>query len=230
MSASVRPAGSRLLAPAGQTLHQQAKPPHPLDRQHRASGLLGLRALQCETHSKVHRPDVPQVVVGMAVTRTGIPIRVWSWPGDPGDSPLIRQVKADLKAWILGRVVWVADRGFTSAVNRRFPQRGGGHYIMGEKLRGGSTDAQAALKRQGRYKTVADNLQVKQVVLDDATMRDRFVVCRNPDEAQRDAHIRGQIIQRLEAAIADSDRLSPRKRGELAGRLKTRRPTTGSCG
>src|SRR5680860_1458415 len=116
----------------------------------------------------------------MAVTRTGIPIRVWCWPGNTGDSPLIRQVKKDLKAWKLGRVVWVADRGFTSAVNRRYLQRGGGHYIMGEKLRGGSKDAQAALKRQGRYKTVAGNLQVKEVVLDDGTMRDRFVICRNP--------------------------------------------------
>ena len=108
--------------------------------------------------SKDHRPDLPQVVVGMAVTRTGIPIRVWSWPGDTGDSPLIRRVKTDLKAWKLGRVVWVADRGFTSERNRRFLQRGGGHYIMGEKLRHGSKDARQALKRQGRYKTVAGNL------------------------------------------------------------------------
>jgi hypothetical protein len=172
--------------------------------------------------SKDHRPDLPQVVVGMAVTRTGIPIRVWCWPGDTGDSPLIRQVKTDLKAWKLGRVVWVADRGFTSAENRRFLQRGGGHYIMGEKLRGGSKDAQAALKRQGRYKTVTGNLQVKEVVLDDATMRDRFIVCRNPDEADRDRLVRTQIVERLETAIADTDRLPERKRAELAGALKTR--------
>ena len=172
--------------------------------------------------SKDHRPDLPQVVVGMAVTRTGIPIRVWCWPGNTGDSPLIRQVKQDLKAWKLGRVVWVADRGFTSADNRRYLQRGGGHYIMGEKLRNGSTDAQAALKRQGRYRTVADNLQVKQVVLDDGTMRDRFIVCRNPDEADRDALVRDQIVARLEQAIDGSDGLSDRKRAELAGRLKTR--------
>lgn len=98
---------------------------------------------------KDHRPHLPQVVVGMAVTRTGIPIRVWCWPGNTGDSPLIRQVKTDLKAWKLNRVVWVADRGFTSVENRRYLQRGGGHYIMGEKLRHGSKDAQAALKRQG---------------------------------------------------------------------------------
>jgi len=172
--------------------------------------------------SKDHRPDLPQVVVGMAVTRSGIPIRVWSWPGDTGDSPLIRQVKDDLKAWKLGRVVWVADRGFTSAANRRYLQRGGGHYIMGEKLRHGSKDAQAALKRQGRYKTVADNLQVKEVVLDDGTMRDRFIICRNPEEADRDATIRTQIVERLEQAIAGSDDLPERKRAELAGALKTR--------
>ena len=172
--------------------------------------------------SKDAHPELPQVVVGMAVTRTGIPIRVWSWPGDTGDSPLIRQVKRDLKAWKLGRVVWVADRGFTSAQNRRYLQRGGGHYIMGEKLRSGSKDAQAALKRQGRYKTVADNLQVKEVVLDDGTMRDRFIICRNPEEAERDATVRAQIIQRLEEAIADTDQLPERKRAELAGRLKAR--------
>ena len=31
--------------------------------------------------SKDSRDDLPQVVVGMAVTRDGIPVRVWSWPG-----------------------------------------------------------------------------------------------------------------------------------------------------
>ncbi|MGH9261089.1 MAG: IS1634 family transposase, partial [Acidimicrobiales bacterium] len=87
-------------------------------------------------HSKDHRPDLPQVVIGMAVTRTGIPIRVWCWPGNTNDSALIRQVKDDLAAWRLGRVVWVADRGFSSAENRRYLQRAGGNYIVGEKLRG----------------------------------------------------------------------------------------------
>jgi len=44
-------------------------------------------------------------------TRTGIPLRVWCWPGNTGDSALIRQVKADLRDWSLSRVTWVADRG-----------------------------------------------------------------------------------------------------------------------
>jgi uncharacterized protein (DUF2164 family) len=73
-------------------------------------------------HSKDHRPDLPQVVVGMAVTREGIPIRVWCWAGNTSDQALIRQVKDDLRAWRLARVVWVADRGFSSAENRRYLQ------------------------------------------------------------------------------------------------------------
>jgi hypothetical protein len=170
--------------------------------------------------SKDHRPDLPQVVIGMAVTRTGIPIRVWSWPGNTGDQALIRQVREDLREWKLTRVVWVADRGFASEKNRRFLQRAGGHYILGEKIRSGSPAAQAALSRQGRYAHVADNMQVKQVQLDDTT--DRFVICHNPDQATRDAAIRAELIARLEEEIADSDKLTATKRAELRGRLSTK--------
>jgi transposase len=31
--------------------------------------------------SKDHRRDLPQVVIGMAVTRDGIRVRIWCWPG-----------------------------------------------------------------------------------------------------------------------------------------------------
>jgi hypothetical protein len=51
-------------------------------------------------------------------------------------------------------------------------------------------------------------------------MRDRFVICRNPDEAARDAAIRGQILEQLRAAIAGSDDRSPAEREELACRLR----------
>jgi hypothetical protein len=169
--------------------------------------------------SKDHRADLPQIVVGMAVTRSGIPIRVWTWPGNTGDSPLIRQVKDDLRAWKLSRVVWVTDRGFASAANRRYLQRAGGHYICGEKLRGDSDEAAAALARQGRYRTVAGNLRVKEVVVDDATMRDRFVVCLNPDQATRDATVRDQLLARLTETIADTDRLPADERAAVGARL-----------
>jgi transposase len=173
-------------------------------------------------HSKDHRPDLPQVVVGMAVTREGIPIRCWCWPGSTGDAELIRQAKADLGAWKLSRVVWVADRGFASAANRRYLQRGGGHYIIGEKLRGTSAEAAAALARQGRYRTVAGNLRVKEVIVDDGTMRDRFVVCHNPEQAERDAAIRDRLVTQLTEAIAGSDQLSATARAELRGQLRTK--------
>lgn len=93
---------------------------------------------------------------------------------------------------------------------------------MGEKLRGDSAEAAAALARQGRYRTVAGNLRAKEVRIDDGAARDRFVICHNPDRARRDAAVRDQIIARLQAEIADSDTLSATKRAELAGRLKTR--------
>lgn len=170
-------------------------------------------------HSKDHRGDLPQVIIGMAVTRTGIPIRVWCWPGNTNDSALIRQVKDELKAWRLGRVVWVADRGFTSAENRRYLQRAGGNYIVGEKLRGGTVEADAALGRAGRYHQVAGNLEVKEVVIDDGAMRDRFVICRNPDQAMRDQAVRDNLLAQLADAIDGSDRLTNTARAELAGSL-----------
>jgi transposase len=174
-------------------------------------------------HSKDAREDLPQVVIGMAVTRTGIPIRAWCWPGNQADQPLIRQVKDELREWKLSRVVWVADRGFQSAENRRYLQRAGGHYIIGEKLRGESAEAKAALARQGRYRTVAGNLEVKEVRVDDGTMRDCFVICRNPDQAERDKAVREQLIAQLEDAIGGSDRLSAAERAKIAARLHAKR-------
>ncbi len=166
--------------------------------------------------SKDARGDLPQIVIGMAVTRTGIPVRVWSWPGNTADSALIRQAKADLREWNLGRVVWVGDRGFTSAANRADLRRGGHAYILGEKLRSGSADATAALARPGRYATVAGNLQVKEVKIAED---ERFIFCFNPDQAIRDAALREVMISKLEALIAGSDTLSATKRAELAGRI-----------
>jgi Transposase DDE domain len=167
--------------------------------------------------SKDSRDDLPQVIVGMAVTRDGIPVRVWSWPGNTADSGLIRQVKADLREWTLSKVIWVADRGFTSQENRRALMRGGGRYIIGEKLRSGSAEVKAALSRQGRYKTVRDNLEVKEVRLGDGS--DRYIICFNPHQAERDAAIRARLVAQLQELIAGTDALSPADRGRLEGSL-----------
>jgi Transposase DDE domain len=169
--------------------------------------------------SKDHREDLPQVVVGMAVTRTGIPVRVWCWPGNTTDSALIRQVKDDLRDWTLARVIWVADRGFASAENRRWLRRGDHHYIIGEKLRSGSAEAKAALSRQGRYAEVAGNLRVKEVRISE---HERFVICHNPDQADRDATVRARLLAQLEETIAGTDKLPTTKRAELRGVISTK--------
>jgi Transposase DDE domain len=169
--------------------------------------------------SKDHRDDLPQVVIGMAVTRDGIPLRVWCWPGNTADSALIRQVKDDLRDWTLSKVIWVADRGFTSAENRRYLRKGGNHYIIGERLRSGSAEADAALSRQGRYQEVAGNLRVKEVRIAED---ERFVICHNPEGAERDAAVRARMITQLKELIESTDALSKDKRAELRGVISTR--------
>jgi transposase len=170
-------------------------------------GAPGFRALG---HSKDHRPDLPQVVIGLAVTREGIPVRVWVWPGNTNDQTVIRQVKDDLAGWRLGRCVWVVDRGFSADENLRYLTRAGGHWIAGEKMRDGSPDAKAALARQGRYRTVRDNLRVKEVDL--GIEGKRFIVCHNPAEAERDRAEREQQLERIEAELQRIDALRERDR------------------
>jgi len=181
-------------------------------------------------HSKDFRTDLPQVVIAMAVTRDGVPVRCWTFPGNTGDTSIIRTVKDDLAGWNLRRMVWVADRGFASAANRAYLTRGGGHYIHAEKLRHTNSEAAAALARPGRYRTVAGNLRVKEVAVapggagdgDDGARAQRFVVCHNPEQADRDAAVRDRLVAHLEQLIAGSDGWTARRRDEFVGSLRSK--------
>ena len=181
-------------------------------------------------HSKDHRADLPQVVIAMAVTRDGVPVRCWTFPGDTADTAIIRTIKDDLGGWGLRRLVWVADRGFASAANRAYLTRGGGHYIHAEKLRHTNTEAAAALARAGRYRTVADNLRVKEVAVapggdgdgDQGARTQRFVICHNPEQGERDQQVRANLVAHLQQLIAGSDAWTPRRRDELVSSLKTK--------
>ncbi|MGW3353780.1 IS1634 family transposase, partial [Nonomuraea rubra] len=166
--------------------------------------------------SKDSRDDLPQIVVGMAVTRDGIPVRCWCWPGNASDQKLIRQVKDDMRDWTLSKIVWVTDRGFSSADNRRYLRQGDHQYIIGERLRSGSPEVKAALSRQGRYTDIAANMRVKEVRISDT---ERFVICHNPEAAERDKHTREQLVAQLTELIDDTDRLPAFKRGELRGKI-----------
>jgi hypothetical protein len=174
-------------------------------------------------HSKDHRPDLPQVVIGLAVTREGIPVRVWVWSGNTNDQTVIERVKDDLGGWKLGRCVWVVDSGFSSQENLRYLQRAGGRYIAGIKLRTGTAEARLALKRQGRYHVVADNIAVKQVIVGDGAARQRFVVARNPREADRDRARREQTIARLEARLARLEQVRGAAHEKAACKLRAHR-------
>lgn len=179
-------------------------------------------------HSKDFRTDLPQVVIAMAVTRDGVPVRCWTFPGSENDQRIIRRVKDDLAGWNLRRMVWVADRGFASAANRAYLTKGGGHYIHAEKLRHTNAEAAAALARPGRYRTVAGNLRVKEVAVapggkgdgDDGARAQRFVVCHNPEQAARDVSVRERLVAHLQSLIAGSDDWTARRRDELVGSLK----------
>ena len=145
------------------------------------------------------------MVVGLAVTREGIPVRCWIFAGNSSDQVLVREVKDDLRSWKLNRVLWVLDTGFASEENRRYLQRAGGHYILGEKLRAGRANLEA-LARPGRYRKVRDNLEVKEVWVGEGETRRRFVVCRNPHEAARDAARRQKALARIADELAALER------------------------
>lgn len=147
-------------------------------------------------HSKDGHPELPLVSIAFAVTKSGIPIRCWVFPGNTSDQTIVAQVKHDLGQWNLGHLVMVQDAGFNSADNRRILLRECGDYIIGEKLRVGSDGAAVeALHRKGRFRVLENGLAIKDVIIDAGTVTERrFIIVRNPEAATRDRIIREQIV------------------------------------
>ena len=164
----------------------------------------GTAGLRRYGHSKDHREDLPQIVIGLAVTKEGIPVRCWCWPGNTTDVTVLPQVKDDLSGWKLGRVITVVDRGFSSAANLSYLTRAGGQYIAGARMRDGNKLAQQALSRQGRYQDVRDNLRVKEVRLEEQPGV-RWIICHNPEQAVKDKTDRDR---QLEAVRSELDRIT----------------------
>jgi hypothetical protein len=176
-----------------------------------ASGGKEYPALRKRGKSKNGRGDAPQVVVGLAVTRDGLPVRSWVFPGSTSDVTTVERVKADLKGWRLGRCIFVGDAGMNSEENRRTLAMGGGKYILASRMRAGDEVTTQVLRRPGRYREVAGNLRVKEVVVGDGERRRRYVVCHNPLEAERQRKHRAMVLEELEAELAT---LRPPRRGE----------------
>ncbi|HQG93272.1 MAG TPA: IS1634 family transposase [Acidobacteriota bacterium] len=159
-------------------------------------------AMRLPGHSRDHRPDRAQVVVGLAVTREGIPVRCWVFPGNTSDAKTVATVKQSLAGWRLGRVVWAVDRGMVSTENLAELAKGGAYYIAGERLRAGQPEVEAVLGRAGRYQAVRDNLEVKEVWLGEGSARRRHVLVRNPAQVERDRAERAATLARIEAELA----------------------------
>jgi len=162
--------------------------------------------------------EAPLVTIGLAVTWHGIPIKCWVLPGNQHDATTVESIQQELAGWGLNRVIWVMDRGMTSDENKKYLQRGGGDYILGEKLRGPKA-SEEALSRGGRYREVAENLQVKEVSVGQGAARKRYVISYNPEEAAKDQAARQQILDRISAEMERINELPQDKRATARKRL-----------
>ena len=153
-------------------------------------------------YSKNGRSDAPQLVVGLAVNRDGFPVRHWVFPGNTVDVTTVARVKEDLKGWRLSRCLFVGDAGMVSQANLQTLSRGGGKYLLAMPMRRGDEVSEQVLGRPGRYRKVADNLEVKEVVVGDGVRRRRYALCYNPLEAEKQKRHRQRLLEELEAELA----------------------------
>ena len=143
----------------------------------------------------------PQVVVALAVTREGIPVRSWVLPGNTSDVDTVKQVRSDLRGWSLGRALFVADAGMNSQSNRAELAKACGKYLLACRMSSVAEIKQEVLTKRGRYTIFSDNLQAKEVIVGDGERRKRYILCYNPKEAKRQSEHRRAIIELLEKEI-----------------------------
>ena len=157
-------------------------------------------------HSKEGRDNQPQVIIALAVTRDGMPVRSWVVPGNTADVATVARIKQDLHAWQLGRCLFVGDAGMYSAQNLVELSRGLGRYVLAVPMRRVQDVEVEVLSRPGRYRQVADNLQVKEVWVGDGERRKRYVLCFNPQEAERQRQHRQQVLMEMDAELTALDK------------------------
>jgi transposase len=163
-------------------------------------------------HSKDHRPDLNQMVVGMVLDHNGNPICSEFWPGNTADVKSLVPIVERLKTRFgIGSVCIVADRGMISAETLAEVELRKWQYILGVRMRS-STEAKAVVARAGRYAEVhpqSDDrddpspLKVKEVWVEDTR---RYVVCVNEDQATKDRHDREAVVASLRDALSHGDK------------------------
>lgn len=143
----------------------------------------------------------PQIVVALAVTREGLPVRSWVFPGNTSDVDTVRKVREDLRGWKLGRALFVADSGANSGTNRDELARACGKYLLAARMGSVAEIKEDVLTKPGRYKTIAENLQAKEVIVGDGVLQRRYILCYNPLEAAREQKHRKQVVKELEEEL-----------------------------
>jgi hypothetical protein len=144
----------------------------------------------------------PQVVVALAVTREGLPVRCWVFPGNTTDVNTVERVRSDLRGWKLGRALFVADAGINSDDNRQQLAKACGKYLLACRMANVAQIKRDVLTKRGRYITFKDNLQAKEVMIGDGERRRRYILCYNPKQAERQKKHRAGIVEMLEQELA----------------------------
>jgi len=156
-------------------------------------------------HSKDHRPDLKQMVVGAVLDGEGNPICCELWPGNTTDVTTLVPILDRLrKRFGITQVCLVSDRGMVcqetiTALQSRVPKV---FYILGARMRRVKEVSEQVLSRAGRYRVIhgeretAKNpspLKVKEVWVEDR----RYIVCFNQEQAKKDAQDREVILGSL---------------------------------
>ena len=163
-------------------------------------------------HSKDHRPDLKQMVIGVVLDNRGNPVCAELWPGNTTDVSTLLPIAERLRGrFHIKRVCVVADRGMISAQTQEQLVDMGWQYILGVRMRLCKEAREEVLGRAGRYHEVtperaaskdAAPLKVKEVQV----AEQRYIVCLNEEEARKDAHDREAILASLRAALKQGDK------------------------
>ncbi len=145
-------------------------------------------------HSKEGRDNDPQVIVALAVTRDGMPVRSWVLPGDTADVTTVQRIKEDLRQMRLGRALFVGDAGLYAKANLAELSRGAGRYILATPVGRVKEIKDEVLSRPGRYAAITPNLRAKEVIVGEGERRRRYILCLNAEEATREKRHRDEIL------------------------------------
>jgi hypothetical protein len=160
--------------------------------------------------SKDFRPQLRQVVLGLVLDGHDRPIASFLWPGNTADVATLLPVVQRLRARFgIGRACIVADRGMISAATIAGLEAQGLDYILGVRERSTAEVRTTVIEDDGvavplsipRQKGETD-LAIKEVVVAGR----RYVVCRNEEQARKDAEARAALLVGLERKLAQGDK------------------------